>query len=79
MLHQLGIVAQARDFWLKALAITVEFDDEPMLAITMESLARLWQATHDPEVPMAVGAILSMTPAEVESQLSALFAGEGEA
>ena len=69
--------AQARDFWLKDLAITVEFDDEPGLAITLRSLARLWQATRDPEVPAAVGAILSVTPGEVETQLSALLARGG--
>jgi tetratricopeptide (TPR) repeat protein len=83
--HNLGLVAraqrqwaQAREFWLKALAITVEFDDAPGLAITMNSLARLWQATHDPEVPAAVGAILSVTPEEVEAHLSTLHAEEDE-
>jgi hypothetical protein len=48
----------ARDYFLKALAITAEFDNEHGLAITLRSLGRLWQASRDTELPHAIAPIL---------------------
>jgi tetratricopeptide (TPR) repeat protein len=78
--HQLGGVAQeqrqweqARDFFLKGLEITSEFNDKPVLAITLRSLARLWQASGDTDLPHAIGSILNFTPEEAETLLSSLL------
>jgi len=67
---------QARDYFLKNLAITAEFDDEPRLAITMRSLGRLWQASRDTDLPHAIGSILQTTPEDVETRLSSLLSEE---
>jgi hypothetical protein len=84
ILHNLGVVAQeqqqwdqSRDFLLKGLAITVEFDDEYGLAITLRSLARLWQVSSDADLPGAIASIMHMTPGEVETLLSSLLSEEG--
>jgi tetratricopeptide (TPR) repeat protein len=80
--HQLGVVAQeqgewasARDYLLKDLEITREVNDEHGLGITLQSLARLWQASGDAELPQAVASHLGTTPEEVEGWLRQ-FSGE---
>ena len=67
---------QARDYFLKDLAITAEFDDEHGLAITLRSLGRLWQASHDPDLPHDIASILQTTPEDVETRLSSLLSEE---
>ena len=67
---------QARDYFLKALAITAEFDDEHRLAITLRSLGRLWQASRDTDLPHAIASILQTTPEDVETRLSSLLSEE---
>jgi tetratricopeptide (TPR) repeat protein len=71
--YQLGIVAQklrqwtrTRDYFLQALEIIVIQEDSYRRGIVLCSLARLWQASNDASLPVAVGAILHMTTDEVE-------------
>jgi len=82
-LHQLGRVAQeqrqwgqARDYFLKSLTSTAEFDDKHRLALTLRSLGRLWQASSDTDLPHAIASILQTTPEDVEKLLSSLLSAE---
>jgi tetratricopeptide (TPR) repeat protein len=75
--HQLGIVAQAqrqwaqaRDYLMQDLTISAEFNDEHGLGITLRTLARLWKASGDADLPAAVAAVLGVPPGEV----AAMFA-----
>jgi tetratricopeptide (TPR) repeat protein len=74
--HQLGMVAeeqrqweQARKFFLQALETYVAYKDTHNGSIALRSLARLWQATGDTELPAAIASIISSTSAEVEALL----------
>ena len=74
--HQLGSVAetqeqwqQAREYFLKALEIFVDFNSEYELGITLHSLARLWQASRDARLPAAVAAVLGISSQEAEEVL----------
>jgi hypothetical protein len=68
--------SQARDYFLKSLAITAEFDDEHKHATTLRSLGRLWQASHDSDLSHAIAPILHTTPEDVETRLSSLLSEE---
>lgn len=50
----------ARKYFLKTLAILVEFKDDQQTAITLISLTRLWWASEDEDLPAAVGEILGL-------------------
>jgi len=67
---------QARDYFLKGLAIAAEFDDEHGLVITLRSLGHLWQASCDTDLPHAIASILQTTPEDVETRLSSLLSAE---
>jgi hypothetical protein len=67
---------QARDYFLKSLAITAEFDDKHRLALTLLSLGRLWRARRDTDLPHAIASILQTTPEGVETLLSSLLSEE---
>ena len=70
--------AQARDYILMDLGITAEDHDEHRLNITLDSLARLWQASGDASLPGAIAPFLDVTPEAVEELLRRLSAdGEG--
>ena len=80
--HQLGSVAQeqqrwaqALDYYLKALPVVIEFNDEFHLDMVLRSLARLWQASQDPNLPAAVGAVLKLPVEQVEEMLGKLNQG----
>ena len=77
--HQLGRVAeeqrqweQARDYYLIALETYVAFSDGYYGNIVLRSLARLWLASGDVDLPSAIAKILGMTPGEVENILRQL-------
>ena len=67
--------AQALDYCLKALPVFVEFNDEVNLGIARRSLACLWQASQDPNLPAAVGAVLKLPVEQVEEMLGKLNQG----
>jgi tetratricopeptide (TPR) repeat protein len=63
--HQLGIVAmgqqqweQAREYFLQALETYVAYNDSHIGGIVLRSLARLWKASGDANVPANVAPIL---------------------
>ena len=59
----------ARENLLKALEILIEFRDQHNAAIAFRSLARLWKATTDGQVPAAVAQILGITQGDAEELL----------
>ena len=74
--HQLGTVAedqqqweQARAYLLEALAIYSEYRDGHNSGIVLRSLARVWKASGDPELPKAVADVLGVSPEEAEKLL----------
>ncbi|MFE4106673.1 hypothetical protein ACFVKH_10325, partial [Almyronema epifaneia S1] len=74
--YQLGKVAQetndvenAKAYFLEDLSITVEFNDEHGLGISLRNLARFHQTTQDPALLTAAAQILSTPP----NQLKQLF------
>ena len=66
---------QALDYFLKALPVFVEFNDEFNSGIVLRSLARLWQAGQDPKLPAAMGAVLKLPVEQVEEMLGKLNQG----
>lgn len=56
---------RAREYFLKDLEISAEFQDEYGMGITLRSLARLHQASGDADLPAAAAKILGLSPAEV--------------
>lgn len=83
--HQLGMVAQeqrqweqAEDYYLHALETYVAFKDNYSRNIVVNSLARLWLASGDPDLPSAIGKILGVTPVEVETILRQLAGNDVE-
>ena len=83
--HQLGRVAeeqrqweQARDSYLLALETFVAFNDNYSGNIVVNSLAWLWLASGDGDVPSAIAKILGMTPGEVENILRQITGSDAE-
>ena len=79
--HQLGMVAeeqrqwaQARQYYEEALKLYAPYQDYNF-GIVMRSLARLWQAGDDTELPGAVAGVLGITAAEAEARLRAALEG----
>jgi tetratricopeptide (TPR) repeat protein len=77
--HQLGRVAQkhrqwqqAREYLLEALGIWNQYRDEHHGAIALSSLARLWKASGDPELPNAVAGVFGVSPEEAKELLRKL-------
>ncbi len=70
--------AQARSYLLKDLEITWSFKDEHGLAITLRSMARLWQASGDTTLPSAVAEVLGTTSEEAEALLRQALPDEGQ-
>jgi hypothetical protein len=52
--------AEAGDCFLKALSIFAEFEDHHITGITLQSLARLWRASGDQDLPGAVSEVLGI-------------------
>lgn len=78
--HNLGTVAQqqrqwpqAREYFLTALEIGVEFNDLYRIGTRLQSLARLWQASGDANLPAAVAAVIGGTATEAEERLRGLL------
>ena len=74
--HLLGRMALELGQWdvagkdlLKSLQIFVEFGDENSGKTALSSLARLWQATTDRQVPASVAQILGITKEKAEELL----------
>jgi len=74
--YQLGMVAQEQRQWeqarkrfLQALEIFVAYEDSYRGSIVLRSLAWLWQATGDAELPATIASIIGSTPAEAEALL----------
>ena len=83
--HQLGRVAeeqrqweQARDYYLIALETYVAFSDGYYGNIVLRSLARLWLASGDGDVPSAIAKIVGVSPGEVENGLRQLAGNDAE-
>jgi len=74
--HQLGMVAeeqrqweQAREYFLQALDTYVAYNDTHNGSIVLSSLARLWKASGDANLPAAVATILGYSVEETEKLL----------
>jgi hypothetical protein len=61
--------AEAEDYFLKELEISVELDHQPGTATALRSLARLWQASGDDDLPAAVAIRLGVNPEEAAEKL----------
>ena len=72
--------AQAEQYYQRALATYVEYNDKHNLGIVLRSLARLWKASGNDSIPGAIAPILNAEPAEVEKMLQAIIdqSDEGE-
>ena len=78
--HQLGRVAeeqrqfaQARDYFLRALETFVAYEDSYSGGIVLRSLARLWQASGDANLPAAVASVMGGPPEEGETLLRSML------
>ncbi len=60
---------QAREYLLQALQIFGESEDGYNGGIAMRSLARLWKASNDADVPAGVARIFGITVEEAEKGL----------
>jgi tetratricopeptide (TPR) repeat protein len=74
--HQLGRVAEeqgkwqeAQELFIQSLSIWLEYDDTYNRSIALNSLARLWQASHDASIVERVAALLKMSQEEAEKLL----------
>ena len=74
--HQLGNVAeeqrqweQAREYFLQALDTYVAYNDTHNGSIVLSSLARLWKASGDANLPAAVATILGYSVEETKKLL----------
>lgn len=81
--HQLGRVsheqqrwAQARNHFLWALETFVAYRDSHEVDDVLHSLARLWQASGDADLPAAVAPVLGLTSREAEKRLRNLLDSE---
>jgi len=75
--HQLGVVAQeqrqweqAREYYLKALEILIEYDDEHSLSVVIGNLSLLYSTSQDAGLPAAVAGVLGISAEEAENLLS---------
>jgi len=68
---------QARSYFLQALETWVEYKDNYSRDIALGSLARLWQASSDKDLPAVVAPILGATVEETEALLREML-GEKE-
>ncbi len=82
--HNLGVVAQEQRQWqqacsyfLQALETFVEYKDAYNRDIALRSLARLWQARGDKDLPAAVAPILGATVEETEALLRKVLGENG--
>ena len=80
---QLGIMAQeqrqwpqARSYFLQALETFVEYKDKYSRDIALRSLARLWQASSEKDLPAAVAPMLGATVEETEALLHKMLENE---
>jgi tetratricopeptide (TPR) repeat protein len=81
--HQLGMVAeeqrqwqQAREYFLKALEIFVEYKDTYSGGVVLRSLAPLWKASGDASIPAAVATTLGASLEETENLLREMLGEE---
>ena len=81
--HQLGMVAQeqrqwqqAREYFLQALEIFVEYKDTYRGDVVLRSLARLWKASSDARLPAAVATMLGASVEETEKLLHEMLEEE---
>jgi tetratricopeptide (TPR) repeat protein len=78
----LGIVAREQGKWLEAqelfiqsLSIWQQYDDIHNSSIALNSLARLWQASHDASIVERVASLLKMSQEEAEKLLQDFISG----
>ncbi len=87
--HQLGRVAeeqrqwqQACSYFHQALETFVEFEDDYSGEVVLSSLARLWKASGDKDLPAVVAPMLGATVEETEALLREMLeeneSGEGD-
>jgi hypothetical protein len=62
----MGDVDNARAYYLEDLRITVEFNDEHGLGISLRNLARFYEATQDTALLTAAAQILNTTPDDLK-------------
>jgi tetratricopeptide (TPR) repeat protein len=81
--HQLGRVAEEQQQWkeacnycLRSLEIVITFDDPYHQEMVLSSLARLWKASGDSNLPAAVATILGASVEETEKLLRERLEGE---
>jgi tetratricopeptide (TPR) repeat protein len=74
--HQLGRVAEEQQQWkeaskyfLQSLEIDATYNDTYNMRIDLRSLARLWKASGDANLPVAVAPILGASVQETEKLL----------
>jgi len=68
---------QARSYFLQALEMFVAYKDKYNRDIALRSLARLWQASSDKDLPAAVAPIVGVSVEETEALLREML-GEKE-
>ena len=82
MAGEQGQLTQAQAYILQALEKFVEYKDDYSRDIVLRSLARLWQASGDKDLPAAVAPILGASVEETEALLREMLgengSGEGE-
>ena len=83
--HQLGIVAQeqrqfqqAQNYFLIALKTYVDSDDTYTSNIVLRSLARLWKASSEKDLPTAIASILGTTAQKTEALLREMVEDESD-
>ena len=67
---------QAREYFLQALEIFVEYKDTYRGGIVIQSLARLWKASEDANLPAAIAPILGASVEETEKLLRDMLGEE---
>ena len=60
---------QAREYFLQALEILVDYDDSYSEEKVVGNLARLWQTSNDASLPAAIAALLRVSEEETVSLL----------
>jgi hypothetical protein len=67
---------QAREYFLQALEIFVEYKDTYRGDVVLGSLARLWIASDDATLPAAVATVLGASPKKTEKLLRKMLEEE---
>ncbi|MEM6612789.1 MAG: hypothetical protein AAF652_11165, partial [Cyanobacteria bacterium P01_C01_bin.72] len=68
--EELSELKQAKDYYLQALKIFAEFNDEQYISLVISQLASLDRKASDNSIVIEIAVMLKMTEAEVEKVFS---------